>query len=227
MAASLSVQSEVNRAEATARHISNQSAISGGSSPPVDGEDGLAGALPPRLGVAAGREHDDGIGVRLEDLGPEQTRREVRRRPVVGEELNPVDLPTLGRFTPQRDVLGMTEDLEHVVAGLSDQLLQPGFQRDRVPVRPTPAPTTFSSMTSPACFPVYRAGPTRAEANRVRSQAPVRFTDAEVLVTSTVGEPVRQLLRRFAVQASVSSSSRSAGVAAPSSTTTQARRFPQ
>src|SRR5207249_758189 len=80
-------------------------------------------ALPPAFRIAR-RQEDDGVGVRLGQVGPERRRRPVDRGVEVAEDRVPVDRRPFRRLLPQRDVLRMPEHLEHVVAGPTQEPLE-------------------------------------------------------------------------------------------------------
>ncbi len=95
---------------------------------PRDREDRLVRALPPRGRARTGREQHDRVGIRGGDLLPESDDGPVDRGGEVAEECVPVDGPAVDRFLPRGDVVGPAEDLDHVVAGAAEQLLECDLQ---------------------------------------------------------------------------------------------------
>src|SRR5438270_1709924 len=97
-------------------------------------EDRVAAAAPPR-GTVPRRQQDDRVGVSLALLLPECGRRPVDGRAVAGEELVPIGHVAPHRLVPHADMLGVPEDLDHVVAGLTEQALE--GELERVGARPS------------------------------------------------------------------------------------------
>ena len=94
-------------------------------------EDGFARALPPRVRAVARRQQNRRIGIGGADRLPHTTTGPVDGGDITLKHRCPVDGLVLHGRMPHRNVFGMPEHLDHVVAGAAEQLLEGDLQRMR------------------------------------------------------------------------------------------------
>ncbi len=143
---------------------------------PVPGREDRGGhGLVPALRVALG---EDQLRLRIarHQLAPEVDTGGVGGRAVGSEDLLPFHGLAVADPVPQRPLLGMGEDLGHVVARAEAQLLQRGLERERTRARHAHA----DHLQRQGGLPGFQ-GRTLAQVRRRAREPPARSRSADAL----------------------------------------------